>query len=51
MSDAGERHGHIVFVGRFDNFVVAHGATRLNHHGRSPFNGLKKTVGKGEERI
>ena len=48
MSDAGEYHCNIMFIGGFNNFVIADRAARFDHRRSTDFDRFQETVGKGK---
>src|SRR5207248_11650877 len=51
MTDAGENHCHLAFIGSCDHLFVAHGSARLNGAGRTGISGGDKAVRKWEKRV
>ena len=51
MTHAGEYHGHAVFIGRGNHFLVTHRAARLNYRRDACLMGGIDTIAEGEEGI
>ena len=51
MAHAGEYHGHAVFIGGGDGFLVAHRPTRLNDGADTGFGGLVDAIAEREEGV
>ena len=51
MPEAGHHHCQSGVIGRFDHFIIAHRAARLDHRSRTRLGGSQQAIGKGEKRI
>ena len=50
VTHTGEHHGHIVFVGRGDDLLVAHGSAGLDHRAHAGCGGCRYRRGTGKRR-